>query len=65
MTDAPPDPMLWNVARAAQELSLSRAHVYRLVREKRIPHIRVGESIRFSPAALQKWLNDKQISSLR
>lgn len=60
-----PAPLLWTVARAAEELSISEGHLYRLVKQKRVPFVRVESSVRFSPAALQKWLQDKQIEAVR
>lgn len=58
-------PLLWTVERAAAELSLSKQHIYRLTRENKIPFVRVGTAVRFSPAALQQWLADKQVEAVR
>lgn len=67
MSTPPEQPLLWTVKRTAAELSLSEQYIYRLVRENRIPFVRPAGSnaIRFSPAALQQWLNDRQIPAVQ
>lgn len=67
MTDpATPEPMLWNVARTAAELGVSRAHIYRLCRENKIPFTRVSESvIRFDPVELRSWITTRTIPAVR
>lgn len=42
----------------AKRLGMSTQRIYELVRQKRLPHVRVGRQIRFSSAALQKWIDD-------
>lgn len=58
-------PMLWTVAQAAKELQVSEKHLYRLCREKRIPHVRVGSALRFSPTDLQAWLTDRALPAVK
>lgn len=67
MTAASEQPLLWTVKRTAAELALSEQYIYRLVRENRIPYLRPGGStaIRFSPAALQAWLQEREIPAAR
>lgn len=66
MTQPDKDTMLWTVERTAKELSLSKAHIYRMVREKRIPFIRISDAaIRFSPAALQQWQQDRTVQAVK
>lgn len=57
--------LLWTVARAAEELSISEGHLRRLVREKRIPFCRIGTSVRFRPSELQAWLNERSVQSVK
>lgn len=57
--------MLWTVAQAAKELQVSEKHLYRLCREKRIPHVRVGSALRFSPTDLQAWLTDRALPAVK
>ena len=40
----------------AARTSFSTASIYRMAREGRIPAIRIGRSIRFDSAAIDKWL---------
>lgn len=67
MTDpAPPEPMLWTVERTATELGVSRSHIYRLIRENKIPFVRLSESVlRFDPPTLRQWIVDRQIRAVR
>jgi excisionase family DNA binding protein len=43
---APPD----------RSTKLSGAQVYRLISQKKLPHIRMGKSVRVRPADLESWL---------
>lgn len=58
-------PLLWTVAQAAEEMQISSKHLYRLCKEKRVPYIRVGASLRFSPDELRKWLTAKQVPAVK
>jgi len=40
---------LLTVAEVARGLRVSRAMVYRLVAEGKLPHVRIGNAIRFTP----------------
>lgn len=40
----------------ASRLKLSRAHIYRMARERRIPHTRIGTHLRFDRAEIEQWL---------
>ncbi len=46
----------------AKKLSVSRVFLYKLCEQGRIPFFRVGgkKVIRFSPSAIQKWLEETQ-----
>jgi excisionase family DNA binding protein len=44
---------LLTVAEVAQVLRLSKASVYKRVAEGKLPHVRIGNQIRFVPAALR------------
>lgn len=47
------------VAEAAQLVGLSRAMGYKLVREGRWPHFKVGRAVRIPVAALRKWVESQ------
>jgi excisionase family DNA binding protein len=40
---------LLTVAEVARRLRVSRATVYKLVAEGKLPHVRIGNAIRFTP----------------
>jgi excisionase family DNA binding protein len=49
---------------AAERLHLSRAHVYRLIKEKRIPYIRVGRQVFFDSTKIDAWLAEREIPAV-
>ena len=44
-----------NAEELAKLFKVTPHRVYDLVREDRIPHIRIGRQIRFSPEAIEQW----------
>ena len=53
---------LLNVAEVAKELGLNPQTLYRMVREKKIPHIRLTQgTIRFVRTEIDKWFNSKRV----
>ncbi len=59
MSDPAPyttEPLAWDTARVAHELSLSRSTLIRLCNAGEIPHRRVGRRVLFPRAALLTWL---------
>lgn len=44
----------------AERLSCSLGHVRVLYTENRVPFVRIGRSVRFSPSAIDAWLEAKQ-----
>jgi excisionase family DNA binding protein len=61
--------LAYRVNEAAAAIGISRALCYELIAAKRLPHIRVGTSIRIPRQALEAWIArqlDEQIpASLR
>ncbi|MEX0979997.1 MAG: helix-turn-helix domain-containing protein [Gemmatimonadota bacterium] len=41
---------------AAERLGVRLHRVYALVRENRIPSVRIGRQVRIDPAALEEWI---------
>lgn len=52
-----------SVSQLAKFLGMSRSNVYDLVREGRIPYIRIGATIRFDPSTTAAWLNRKAVAA--
>jgi excisionase family DNA binding protein len=40
----------------ADQTDIPLATVYELVRTGRIPHVRIGRAVRFSPTAVAEWM---------
>jgi excisionase family DNA binding protein len=52
------DPVIWTVRDVAEYLRISEAKVYRLVKEQRLPVVRIGKTWRFRKDLLEAWLNE-------
>ena len=49
-------PRTWlNAAQLAELFGVTTFRIYDLVREDRVPHIRIGRQIRFVPEAIEAW----------
>lgn len=58
--------LVWTVAQAADELGVSKAHLYRMIRENKVPFIRISDSVlRFDPAELKDWMRTRAIPPVR
>jgi len=49
------------VSEVAAVLRISGRQIYKLVKEHRIPHLRIAGSVRFDPFALAVWLRQKAV----
>lgn len=56
---------LLDVKGLAAKLAISQGHVYRMAAEKRIPYLRVGALLRFDPAAIDAWLENRKVEQVR
>jgi len=52
-------PQLLDMPELAARLSTTERHIRRLVNERRIPFVRVGRFIRFDPAQVAAWLEER------
>jgi excisionase family DNA binding protein len=59
------DPVIWTVHEVAEYLRMSEAKVYRLVKEQRIPVVRIGKTWRFRKDLLDAWLSQCTESSMK
>ncbi len=57
----PKTPLLLRAREAAESLAISEAHLSRLTREGRIPHMRVGQCLRYSVEELRIWVRESQV----
>lgn len=55
------DDALLTVAEAAQRLTISAKKLYRLAAQGRIPYVRLGRSLRFRPADLDRWVEQRVV----
>lgn len=51
------DPLLLTVDEAAALLRISRNATYMLIRQHRLPHVRMGRTIRIPAARLREWID--------
>jgi len=47
------------------KLKVSKIWLYRLVRLKRIPFYHIEKCVRFDPAEIQEWLNQRHMKEYR
>lgn len=52
------DSLVYNVEELAWVLSMSRGFVYKMVKEEKIPYIRIGRSVRFPKKAIGEWVKN-------
>jgi excisionase family DNA binding protein len=54
-----------NVQEAAAFIGVSKDLVYQLVRQKDIPHLKVGKRILFRKESLERWMNNQEVTSIQ
>lgn len=54
---------LLTVEDVGEALGINPFSVYRLVREQRIPVVRIGKLVRFDEADLSAWIDEKKTGS--
>ena len=55
-----PLPELLTITDVARHLGVDVRHVRRLVHERRIPYVKWGHLLRFDPAELAAWIDEKR-----
>lgn len=53
-----------NVKEVAKYLGISKDLVYQLVRENRIPHLKVGRRILFRIISINNWMHNVETGSI-
>lgn len=56
---------MWKAPQAAELMHCSTAKVYRLAREGKLPHVRVGVSVLFPRRQLVRWLETQAEASVQ
>ncbi len=59
------DNSLVDIDAAASYLSVRPGYLRRLVRERRIPYLKVGKFVRFRVSDLERWLDASRAERLR
>lgn len=54
----------FTVKEVAEYLGVSVDSIYKMVREKQIPHFRVRRTILFSKKAIDKWVEEQERESV-
>ncbi len=57
-------PLLLTVPQVAKKLGLSRTMVYILINREGLPVLRFGRAVRISAPSLQKWVEEREQSSM-
>jgi excisionase family DNA binding protein len=53
------------VKEAASYIGVSKDLVYQLVREGKLPHVKVGRRILFRKEVLDRWMNNQEVLSVK
>ena len=54
--------MMMTVKEVAEYLQFHQTTIYRLVRSRRIPYMKVGSRVRFNKASIELWLTNKLLA---
>ncbi len=54
-------PVLLDVEEVATHLNITVRHLRRLVFERRIPYLKVGNLLRYDPDELAEWLKEREV----
>ena len=54
---------LWDSKQLAEYLGISPRYVGKLVREGRVPFIRIGRSLKFRPEEISAWVDSRSRES--
>jgi excisionase family DNA binding protein len=49
---------------AAKRLGTTPRHMEDLVRDRKVPFVRVGRLIRFKPSDLDQWIEDQKVEAI-
>lgn len=52
---------LLNIDELAAQIRLAKSSIYRMVSEKRIPHLKISSRLLFDEAEINEWMKKKRI----
>lgn len=52
---------LWTYADVAEALSVSVRTVKSYVRDEKLPHVKIGRTVRFRPESVQAWIDARAV----
>lgn len=58
-------PQLLTINQLADRLGSTPRHGCRLVAERRVPYLKVGRLVRFDPAEISAWLDERRMPGRR
>ncbi len=58
-------PQLLTINQLADHRGSTPRHVRRLVAERRVPYLKVGRFVRFDPAEIAAWLDERRMPGRR
>lgn len=50
---------IMNAMEAAEYLKISRSFLSKLIKEKKLPYMRIGKGLRFTKSSLNEWINER------
>jgi excisionase family DNA binding protein len=59
----PSEPLLVKAPEAAKMLNLGERLLWELTNCKKIPHVRIGKALRYSPQDLRAWIQEQTIAA--
>jgi excisionase family DNA binding protein len=57
-----PDAKYLTTVEVAEFLRVHRSTIYRLLRQRQIPFLKIGSDYRFHRSSIEKWMADRQVS---
>ena len=51
----------WTAAELSEVIGLSQKHILKMAKAQRIPSYRLGGSVRFDPASVANWLENRSV----
>ncbi len=57
----PKSPRLFDIHQAARYTGISPTTLYKWVSQRKIPHIKLGGSLKFDPVKLDEWIKQRTV----